>query len=144
MVNQPIELKDVTPAALKAADIEVSEVVEGQTLCNLITDPDRRDWGSVYNGERGPHHNNTKMPLYLVGEEQKYVWYPVTGDGLVVDLGADPYEEENLADDFEHTTDLQQWRGRLVERLTGRLEGFSIDGEIRTVTPESCYRRCYS
>ena len=62
----------------------------------------------------------------LTDGHEKYSWDPRDGREYLFDLDNDPHELHNLAAEAEPRAAV--WRGRLIERLKGRPEGFT-DGE---------------
>ena len=132
VVSAPVGLEDVMPTLLDSAGISIPETVEGRSILSLLDDgPDV--WRDVYHGEHAPHYDQRLGAQYLVEERYKYQWNPVTGEELLADLDADPLEETNLVDDPAHAERVAGFRGRLVEELTGRPEGFVQDGRLSTV-----------
>jgi arylsulfatase A-like enzyme len=137
VVDRPVGLQDIMPTILDAAGVDIPDTVEGRSLLELCDDPERDDWRSAYHGEFSPESSVQKACQFLVDEERKYVWNPVTGREQLFDLGADPHEERDLAGDPAHAATLQQFRRRLVDRLADRSEGFVSDGELQTVDPDA-------
>lgn len=127
-VHRPVGQEDLMPTLLEIAGIEVPETVDGHSLLSLLKEPDVENWRPYYHGEHSPVYHPTNAMQYLVDEDTKYIWNPVTGDELLFDLADDPRETVNLVDDPDHRPELETWRGRLIDRLEGREEGFT-DGE---------------
>jgi choline-sulfatase len=135
-VDAPVGLEDLMPTLLDLAGVETPDTVEGRSLRPWLRgEAPTEAWRDYYHGELGPYEaDNLVANQFLVGEETKYVWFPATGEELLFDLGADPREERNLADDPAHEDALGTWRERLVDRLWDRPEGFVADGALAPVS----------
>ncbi|MFB6218838.1 MAG: sulfatase-like hydrolase/transferase [Halobacteriaceae archaeon] len=134
-IDRPVGLEDLMPTVLDYLDIPAPDTVEGRSLLDLVVDPDREDWRPFYHGEHGPIYDPENACQYLVGDRQKYVYNPITGDELLFDLVSDPGETTNLAADDDHADELGRWRDRLVETLSDRPEGLVADGELQRKEP---------
>jgi arylsulfatase A-like enzyme len=137
VIDRPVGLQDIMPTILDAAGVDIPDTVEGRSLLDLCEDPERDDWRAAYHGEFSPQSSVTKACQFLVDEETKYVWNPVTGREQLFDLADDPREERDLADDPDHAATLERFRRRLVDRLADRTEGFVADGDLQTVSPDA-------
>jgi hypothetical protein len=79
---------------------------------------------------------------YLTNGRRKYIWEPGNERELFFNLEDDPDETVNLVGDHAAADEVALWRGRLIDRLDGRPEGFVRDGtlvsdcERRIVVPE--------
>jgi hypothetical protein len=62
---------------------------------------------------------------YLTDGRRKYIWYPGNGTEHYFDLENDPREMHELSTVPARADEIAVWRRRLVERLTGRPEGFT-------------------
>jgi arylsulfatase A-like enzyme len=130
IADRPVGLEDVMPTVLAATGTATPDSVDGRNLLALIDDPEGADWREYYHGEHAPIYDPTNACQWLVSEESKYIWNPVTGDELLFDLGTDPGECTNLAADPDAQEQLECWRGRMIEELDGRSEGFVEDGAL--------------
>jgi len=98
--RQPVCLEDLLPTVLEIAGVDAPENIDGRSLVPLL----RGEHAQVRPWLHGEH-----SPCY----SQRQAFHMLT-DGH--DLSAEPSEE------------LATWRGRLIERLRNRHEGFT-DGE---------------
>ena len=134
------ELRDVMPTILDIAGIDIPDTVDGASLVPLIREQDV-PWRSHIHGEHVLHRFGMWQSNHWVTDgHQKFMWF--SGDGMeqFFDLDTDPHEERNLVDVPARAKDVDMWRSRLVEALTGREEGFVADGELvpgRPVRTES-------
>jgi arylsulfatase A-like enzyme len=68
---------------------------------------------TCYDAEQGYH--------FLTDGRMKYIWRPSTGREQLFDLEVDPGDLHDLS----RCPDVAGWRGRMIEVLNGRPEGFS-------------------
>jgi len=137
VIDRPVGLEDVAPTILDAvdADVDAPASIEGRSVLRLFEDDAREDWRDYYHGEYGRSYHHSIAHQYLVDEETKYVWFPVTGEELLFDLAEDPGETHDLTADPDRERDHERWRSRLIEHLEGREEGFSDGESLHTVSP---------
>jgi len=120
----------ILPTLLAACEREIPGTVEGASMLELVANPGG-DWRSYIHGEY--NGNGVDEHQFVVDDDaNKYVWHPQTGGELLFDSAADPRERRNLAD----RRDPDRMRRRLVEELTGREEGFVVDGALAGREPE--------
>jgi arylsulfatase A-like enzyme len=132
-VHELVELMDVMPTLLEAAGAPIPETVDGRSLLPLLRG-DAADWRPYLHGECAevPEAGGTGMQ-YLTDGRRKYIWHPGTGVEQYFDLEADPREMHDLAADPDRADEVAGWRGRLVEELEGRPEGFVESGHLRVL-----------
>ena len=134
------ELRDVMPTILDIAGVPIPDSVDGDSLLPLVRRQDA-PWRSHIHGEHTLHRFGMWQANHWVTDgHAKYMWF--SGDGMeqFFDLDADPHEERNLIDDPDRSGDVHLWRGRLIDALEGREEGFVSDGTLvpgRDVQTES-------
>ena len=123
----PVELMDVMPTLLDAVGIDAPDTIEGESLVPLLRGKTDcvRDHVHIENVNSGYKGHPEAVTQALTDGRWKYVWRPMLDDELLFDLGKDPNELEDLASDAHQVDRLAEWRGRLVEELTGRPEGFT-------------------
>ena len=121
VVDLPTTHADIMPTLLEMADIPVPETVDGRSLAPLMQGEDVawREWVHI---EHVPYHQA------LTDGRTKYIWSPADGKEQLFDLVADPMECHDLVEQPQAKEQLQLWRGRLIEELGNRPEGFT-DGE---------------
>ncbi|RMB61939.1 arylsulfatase [Tessaracoccus antarcticus] len=134
------ELRDVMPTLLGIAGVTVPHTVDGRSLLPLARGDDA-PWRTHIHGEHTLHRFGMWQANHWVTDgHHKLMWFSGDGRQQFFDLDADPHEEHDLIDDPSRSRDVALWRGRLVEALTGREEGFVADGDLvagRPVTTES-------
>ena len=121
VVDAAVTLADVMPTLLDMAGLRIPSSADGGSL-----------W-PVMRGDAPPerefvHMEHAGFTQALTDGREKYIWEPVTGRELLFDLDRDPHELHNAAADPDGEARVSPWRKRLVDRLTGRPEGFT-DGE---------------
>ena len=116
-----VELQDVMPTILSAANVPIPDSVDGKSLLPLLTNPDQklRDW---LHGEHsyGPFSNH-----WIVTEHDKYIWYSETGEEQYFVLETDRKEQHNEIDNPDYQYRISQLRNHLIQTLKNRPEGFS-------------------
>ncbi|TWP34145.1 arylsulfatase [Leekyejoonella antrihumi] len=131
VVDHVVELRDVMPTLLDLAGLPIPEGADGVSLAPAmrgdLTPP--RDW------LHGEHAYWNQSLQWVTDGRVKYVWGSAKGVEQLFDLTRDPGELRNLARLPEHSELRDLWRGRLVEALTGREEGFVTDGDLVTGRP---------
>ncbi len=123
---RPVCLEDVMPTLAELAGIACPPV-DGVSLVPLLRgdEPSVRPWLHL---EHSPIYSDAQGFHSLTDGRIKYIWRPADGSEQLFDLNDDPREERDLSRDPGHKDALELWRGRLIERLAPRPEGFS-DGE---------------
>lgn len=127
-----VGLQDVMPTLLEAAGVAVPASVTGRSVLEAVRG---EPWREVFHGEHSPCYSAESAMQYLTDGREKYIWFPVTGQEQLFDLGADRQELHDLAADPAWAGPLSTWRQRLVERLGPRGDGF-CDGRQLLVRPE--------
>ncbi|GHH97792.1 arylsulfatase [Neobacillus kokaensis] len=124
VVEEVVELRDIMPTLLDAANVEIPETVEGKSVLNLLAEQSE-EWREYIHGE---HAHGQLSHHYLTDGKEKYIWYSRTGEEQLFNLVEDPQEVTNLSNKEEYRHRLEFWRQRLVGELDGREEGYT-DGE---------------
>lgn len=124
-----VELRDVMPTLLDAAGAACPASVEGRSLLPLMRG-ERVEWREDLHGEHNVHQAGIGSMHYIATRDFKYVWHSGTGREQLFDLAHDPQERVDLAMSANPPAELDRLRGRLIEELTGREEGFVGDGRL--------------
>ena len=119
--DEPVGLEDIMPTVLEAAGVDVPDSVEGRSLLPLLRG-EQADWRPHIHGEYADSMH------FLTDGKEKYVWFTGGGREQLFDLVEDPMECCDLSKRPESAERIASWRGRLVEELKGRPEGFT-DGK---------------
>ncbi|GAB2609963.1 arylsulfatase [Kribbella endophytica] len=131
VVDQVVELRDLMPTLLELAGLPVPESVDGKSLAAYVRGegevPPVREW------LHGEHVHWDQSLQWMTDGRVKYVWGSAKGVEQLFDLVEDPGELHNLVREAPELREL--WRGRLIQDLAGREEGFVVDGELVTGRP---------
>lgn len=123
-VDDVVELQDIMPTLLDAADVGIPDTVDGRSVLPLARG-ESIGWRGYIHGE---HARGAESHQFLTNGREKYIWYSQTGEEQYFDLSKDPKEKINLAGALAYSETVDMWRARLVDELTGREEGYT-DGE---------------
>jgi len=126
VVDAPVELMDIMPTLLQAADVSIPDTVEGRSLLPLLRG--EGGWRDYIHGECAAIPTAGTGMQYLTDGRSKYIWYPGTGHEQFFDLAQDPNEMMDLADDPSRSDEVDHWRALLIREIDGRPEGFT-DGK---------------
>ena len=121
VLDAPATLADVMPTLLDMTGIDIPGSVDGKSLWPLLRGDGERPHDYI-------HIEHSGRCQALTDGREKFVWDPGSGDEQLFDLDADPNELHDLAGETDSAERVALWRGRLIERLRGRPEGFT-DGE---------------
>lgn len=138
VVDQVVELRDIMPTLLELAGVPVPESCDGKSLLRFVRDTPAPEaagdeaWREWLHGE---HVYFGQSLQWVTDGHVKYLWASGWGTEELFDLDSDPGELRNLAPLPEHAHLLGLWKGRLIEALTGREEGFVHDGDLVTGAP---------
>lgn len=119
-----VELRDIMPTLLDAANVEIPDTVEGKSVVPLAQG-EKVMWRDYLHGE---HFYGAESFHYITNGQDKYIWYSQTGVEQYFDLKNDPEENYNLIDDPNYEKQIESRRQQLIEELKDREEGFT-DGE---------------
>ncbi len=124
---QPVCLEDIMPTLLDLAGAKRPEPLSGVSLTPLLRGETQvtREW---LHCEHSPCYSKEQAFQSLTDGHYEYIWRPTDGTEQLFNLDKDPREERDLSKVAEERATLEQWRGRLIQRLAGRPEGFS-DGK---------------
>ena len=129
--DHPVGLQDVMPTLLEAAGVECSETVTGRSVLGAVRgDP----WRPFAHGEHSPCYGPDNAMQYVTDGKEKFIWFSTTGEEQFFDLTSDRQERHDLSRDPSAAERVTRWRGRLIELLAARGDGFS-DG-TRLITRE--------
>ncbi len=123
--EQVVGLQDVMPTILDRVGITIPESVTGQSVFNAVNG---RPWREYIHGEHSPCYSKKEAMHYLTDGQEKYIYYPSSGEQRLFDLEKDRKELFDLSGDQEYKDHVELWRNRLINHLADRNDGFS-DGK---------------
>jgi len=126
--DQATCLEDLMPTILDLAGCDIPDSVEGLSLAPVLRGETETLDREFLHGEHARCYSYEQANHFLTDGREKYVWYTGSGEEQLFDLLNDPGETRNLAVDPDEHGRVELWRRRLIERLSGRPEGFT-DGE---------------
>ena len=132
VVDAPVGLQDVLATLVDAAGMQVPATVTGRSVLPLMagSPAGTPPWRDVLHGEHAPAYSGDYGMHYLVDGHVKYIWHTQSGREFFFDLDGGAGEERNLIDDPAWSDQVAALRHRLIEILTGRVEGFVDRGEL--------------
>lgn len=121
-----VELRDVLPTLLDAANLPIPEAVDGESMMPLAQDTTKqiRTW------LHGEHELGVLSNHFIVTSTDKYAWYSQTGEEQYFDLEQDPKELHNGIADDKYQDRIAYLRNCLIQTLSSREEGFVKDGQL--------------
>lgn len=136
-IDTPVELMDLMPTVLDMLGLPIPEDVDGISLLPAMRgEKVEREY---IHGECAQLETIGTGMQYLTDGKEKYIWYPALDKEQFFDLTVDPRELHDLAKAGTHEERIRVWRERLVEKLTGRPEGFVEDGLLKKLDGPTPY-----
>jgi arylsulfatase A-like enzyme len=132
--DELVELRDVMPSVLDAADVGIPDTVEGASFIGLARGASEPGWRADLHGE---HVMFGESQQWLTDGRTKYVWFSGSGHEQLFDLVEDPDETRDLANQPAMASVLEHWRARLAAELHDREEGFTDGRRLVTGRPVS-------
>ena len=117
--TQVVELRDILPTFLDAANIATPNTLNGTSLLDLLTTSDassttcRRSYIDL---EHDICYNITNHWNALTDGHFKYIFRAYFGNKQLFDLDSDPKELNNVAGNASYKSTLQDWRSCMVEQ----------------------------
>ena len=133
-----VELRDVLPTFLDVAEIPKPEVMDGESMLNIL---EEKSWRKILDLEHAQIYEEDNAWVALTDGRYKYIYFTLTGQQQLFDLKNDPDEMTDLASDelFEENKSLvNTWRKSMIKHLEIRGEEWVKDGDL-TVQQKSIY-----
>ncbi len=124
-----VELRDIFPTFLDAAGLDIPETVDGESMLNVIADPNAK-WREVLDLEHGTCYWKENSWVALTDAKYKYVYFTISGRQQLFDLANDPDELYDLAKNPEHRQLLKSWEQKMIAHLACRGLPWLKDGKL--------------
>ena len=124
IIEAPVSLPDLMPTLLELAGCDIPPSVEGKSLLPFLRGKKDVPWRPYLHGEHSWCYRPEQANHFLTDGRQKSIWFSQTGREQFFRLDEDPFECLDLIDAPEHARSIALWRGRMIETLNGRPEGF--------------------
>ena len=122
--DQPVCLEDLMPTLLEFAAVPMPEGIDGHSLVPVLRGENVRVREYLH-GEHSPCYSDRQAYHFLTDGHSKYIWRPYDGSEQFFDLDNDPQELHDLVNVSDRYQLICNWRGRMIETLAGRPEGFT-------------------
>ncbi len=126
-----VELRDVLPTFLDAAGIPKPQVMDGESMLNILKD---KSWRDILDLEHAQIYEGDNAWVALTDGRYKYVYFTLTGQQQLFDLKNDPHEMNDLASYGlfkENKNSVKMWREKMIEHLAIRGEEWVKDGDLK-------------
>ena len=129
VLREVVELRDVLPTLLDAAQVTSHPPLDGRSLLALV-DGKASGWRSWLDLEHGVCYSPRNHWNALTDGREKYIYHAYDGAEQFFDLDKDPAERNDLASDAAANSRMAAWRNRLVEHLAPRGEEWVRNGRL--------------
>ncbi len=126
---QPVEIRDILPTFLDAADAPIPESVEGASMLGL-TRGDTDNWREYIDLEHDRCYHARNHWNALTDGRMKYIFNAYDGEEQLFDLETDRGETTDLAAHAKHGEQLRLWRNRMIEHLEPRGDAWVKNGRL--------------
>ncbi len=128
-MNHLVELRDILPTFLDAADCPIPKHLDGKSILSLIRGKSD-NWREVIDLEHDVCYNPSNHWNALTDGHYKYIYHASNGEEQLLDLKEDPGELHNLAREPKNRNKVHEWRDRMIEHLAERGEPFIVNGNL--------------
>ncbi|MBD3265687.1 arylsulfatase [bacterium] len=129
VLANPVEIRDVFPTFLHAANAKPKHKLDGQSLLHLAAG-DTKNWRDYLDLEHDVCYSTDNHWNALTDGRMKYIYHAKSGEEQLFDLDTDPGELHDLAKKPNHQSTLKTWRERMVDHLAERGETFVKNGKL--------------
>lgn len=137
---QPVCLEDIMPTLLALAGVPAPAPMDGVNLLPALRG-ETQSIRAFLHAEHANSYGPAQTFHSLTDGRLKYIWRPADGSEQLFDLERDPREEHDLARDPARSAEVAVWRGRMVQQLSGRPEGFSDGSRLIAGRPYPSVQR---
>lgn len=129
---QPVEIRDILPTFLDAAQVSIPEGVDGSSILGLIRNP-KSEWRKYIDMEHASCYRPNSGWVALTDGALKYVWNYGNGTEELFDIRTNPAESHNLVKESKYASEVAEFRRLMAEHLTERGEKWVKNGELQVV-----------
>ena len=130
-IAAPVELRDILPTFLDAAQVTVDSPLDGDSMLKLAKGKGKaKGWREYIDLEHDVCYSKANHWTALTDGKVKYIFHAFDGEEQLFDLTKDPLECKDLAKTSSHAKMLKKWRQRMVEHLEERGEDWVKDGKL--------------
>jgi arylsulfatase len=129
VIDQTVELRDVLPTLLDAAQVTEHPPLDGRSLLPLIAGK-APEWRPYLDLEHGVCYSPRNHWNALTDGREKYIYHAYDGTEQFFDLSHDPAELNDLASATAASARVANWRGRMIEHLAPRGEAWVRNGRL--------------
>ena len=131
--DELVEIRDILPTFLDAAEAEIPDAVDGESILSLLRNPWRTTHDLEHTGSYG-----VSSWVALTDWRYKYIWFYNNGTEQLFDLEADPYECHDLHASPEQAERMVSFRQQMADHLRERgPEWVAEDGTLKIVKRNS-------
>ena len=127
--DAPVELRDILPTFLDAADVTIPTDMDGRSLLPLAKGMET-NWRKYLDLEHATCYSDDNYWCALTDGKIKYIWRIHTGTEELFDLTQDPQELHNAVNDKKYRKQLTEMRNEMIRHLSERGEEFVKDGRL--------------
>lgn len=131
--ERPVGIQDVAPTILEVCGLPVPGEMTGKSVIRAARG---EPWREFIHGEHSPCYHPNNAMQYLTDGKEKYIWFPRTGREQFFDLTESRDELHDKSRDPGAQERVALWRGRLIELLSARGDGFA-DGQRLVVRADN-------
>lgn len=127
-VSEVVELRDIMPTLLEAAQQDIPDTVDGRSVLPLLKAP-ATDWRQYIHGEHCTCYSEEQEMHFVTDGTRKFIWFPRIGQEQFFNLDQDPGERHNLINAPDCADEIHRWRNYLVKELSERDCGWVKDAK---------------
>ena len=129
VADQVVELRDIMPSLLEAADVPIPATVDGSSVLPIVNGASP-SWRTHIHGEHCWCYSHEQEMHYVTDGLRKFVWLPRVGVEQFFNLEDDPGESVNRVDNPDARAEVEHWRNVLIAELAARDCGWVVNGAL--------------
>ncbi len=129
IVKKPVEMRDILPTCLDAANAAIPPKLDGQSLLDLIRNANPQ-WREYIDLEHSTCYHDINHWMGLTDGKYKYIFHASDEFEQLFNLQNDKEERVDLAQVPANTALLTRWRNRLIEHLSERGTEYVKNGQL--------------